>query len=428
MKKRFLPVAACLLLLSIFLNSCIKDTVKRTYTYTLYRPVYQTTAAVRANIKSNAATGVQQPGKLFVKGNFIFLNEVDKGVHVIDNTDPAQPKNVAFIDIPGNVDLAVKGNTLYADLYTDLVAIDISNPLDAHVTKIVENVFPHRYYSSYFSTDSAQVLITDWIIKDTTITETIAAGRWIEQNNNRFFMMEDAVGNKMALAFASSSSATPSPVGMSGSMARFTIVSERLYTVGASELTVFNIANSPTPAFVNSQQIGFNIETIYPFQNRLFVGSTNGMFIYNISNPDKPVQLSQFTHVQSCDPVIADSKHAFVTLRSGTVCNGFANQLEVLDIDNLLQPSLVKTYPMTNPHGLSKDGNLLFICDGADGLKMYDATNPEALQLITTINGIETYDVIAYNNRALVVAKDGLYQFDYSNRANIKQLSKLTLN
>jgi hypothetical protein len=50
-------------------------------------------------------------GKLFIQGHYIFLNEVDKGIHVIDNSNPAQPRNVAFIDIPGNVDLAVKGNT-----------------------------------------------------------------------------------------------------------------------------------------------------------------------------------------------------------------------------------------------------------------------------------------------------------------------------
>jgi hypothetical protein len=116
-----------------------------------------------------------------------------------------------------------------------------------------------------------------------------------------------------------------------------------------------------------------------------------------------------------------------VTLRSGTLCMGFTNQLEVLDISNLLQPSLIKTYPMTNPHGLSKEDDLLFICDGADGLKVYDATLPGNLQLLKTIGGFETYDVIAYNNLALVVAKDGLYQFDYSDRNNIKQLSKITL-
>ncbi|HYC29855.1 MAG TPA: hypothetical protein VEB42_13575, partial [Chitinophagaceae bacterium] len=105
------------------LQSCLKDSYTRSTTYTYYQPVYKTTAEVRANIKSNPSQKIERPGKLYIKGQYIFLNEIDKGVHIIDNSNPANPRNIAFIDIPGNVDIAVKGNTLYADLYTDLVAI-----------------------------------------------------------------------------------------------------------------------------------------------------------------------------------------------------------------------------------------------------------------------------------------------------------------
>ena len=60
---------------------------------------------------------------------------------------------------------------------------------------------------------------------------------------------------------------------------------------------------------------------------------------------------------------------------------------------------------MTRPQGLSKDGNLLFICDGPDGLKVYDASHVQNLKHLKTIGGMETYDVIAYNKRAIVVAR-----------------------
>lgn len=415
-----------LLFALLLLSGCIKDTVKRTYSYTLYRPVYKTTAAVRANIKSNGAVVIQQPGKLFIKGSYIFLNEVDKGIHVIDNSNPAQPKNVAFIDIPGNVDIAVKGNILYADLYTDLIALDIADPEKATVTKIIENVFPHRYYTNFYGVDTSLV-ITDWIKKDTTVTERYTTGMWKNFNGGWAMLAESSGGRALDGAFSSTVKAA-SPAAMGGSMARFAIADDRLYAVGTQELKVFNLAKASEPFLVSEKQVGFGIETIFPFKGKLFIGSMNGMFIYNMTNPDQPAQLSQFTHVSSCDPVIADDDYAFVTLRSGTACNGFTNQLEVLDITNLLQPFLVKTYPMTNPHGLSKDGNLLFICDGAYGLKIYNAAKPNALQLVKTIAGMETYDVIAYNGLALVVARDGLYQFDYRNHNAIRQLSKITLN
>jgi hypothetical protein len=418
MKKSILALPglaiACCLLLS--LQSCLKDSYKRTHTYTYYKPVYKTTAEVRANIKSNAAQPVERPGKIYIKDQYIFLNDIDKGIHIIDNSNPDQPRNVAFIDIPGNLDIAVKGNTLYADLYTDLVAIDITNPLQVSLKKVVESIFPRRYYDS-FRPDTSRI-IGHWEKRDTTVTEEADLGEFIGSGNIFLSVAADAGGGK---------SGSVAPHGMGGSMARFTIASDRLYTVGDNDLDVFNITNAENPVNVSRKSLGWNIETIYPFMNKLFIGSRTGMFIYNISNPDNPVQEGQFTHVSSCDPVIADQQYAYVTLRSGTTCQGFTNQLEILNISNFGSPSLVKIYQLTSPHGLSKDGNTLFICDGRDGLKVYNATNVQNLQLIKHVGDMETYDVIAWNNNALVVAKDGLYQFDYSNLNNIRLRSKINV-
>src|ERR1700682_5132178 len=103
----------CIILLSIFTffaGGCLKDKIKSSYTYKLYTPVYKTLTEVRNNMKSNPATGMINTGKLYIKGNYIFLNEFDKGIHVIDNSNPTQPRNIAFIDIPGNEDIAVKGS------------------------------------------------------------------------------------------------------------------------------------------------------------------------------------------------------------------------------------------------------------------------------------------------------------------------------
>ena len=80
---------------------------------------------------------------------------------------------------------------------------------------------------------------------------------------------------------------------------------------------------------------------------------------------------------------------------------------------------------MTNPHGLAKDGNWLFICDGKDGLRIYDNSLPTNITEIKQIKGMETYDVIAGGGNVLVVATDGLYQFNYSDIKNIQQVSKL---
>jgi hypothetical protein len=418
MRKHYILAVAILLCTSFFfLPGCLKDSYTKTYSYTYYQPVYKTAAEVRTNIKSNTSQSIARPGKMFVKGNYIFLNEVDKGIHVIDNSDPSKPLTIAFIDIPGNLDIAVKGNTLYADLYTDLVAIDISDPKNVVLKKVVEGVFPYRYYGG-FTADRSMIIAT-WEKRDTTITEKMDMGRWARS--------EGVFLSSSFSADASSKSGGSSPYGVGGSMARFTIVNERLYTVGTSELQVFNISNTIDPVYTTKKNMNANIETIYPFLNKLFIGSQTGMFIYNLSNPDNPVQVGQFSHVMSCDPVIADNEYAYVTLRSGNRCTGFTNELDILRLNNLTDPSLLKIYPMKNPHGLSKDGNTLFICDGTDGLKVYNAANVSNIQLIKQINDIETFDVITLDGIALVVAKDGLYQYDYTNLSNIHQLSKITI-
>jgi hypothetical protein len=407
----------CVFITLFFLAGCVKD--KYTHTYTFYTPVYKTTAEVRANIKSNKSREIERPGKLFIKGNYIFLNDIDKGIHILDNSSPANPKNVAFIDIPGNMDLAVKGNILYADLYTDLIAIDISNPLQVTVKSFIDNAFPFRMYSGGFAADRSKIIV-DWEKRDTTITFDGPGGNFWSSCSG--CVLEDM--SRMSGLSPLSSQKAFSPFGMGGSMARFTIVNSHLYTVSNQSLDVFNISTPENPSFTSKVQLGWGIETIYPFKNKLFIGSVTGMFIYDISNPAQPSKQGQFNHVRRCDPVIAEDKYAYVTLRTGTGCPGSTNQLDVVDITDVFNPSLVKSYPMSNPHGLSKDGDLLFICDGKQGLKVYDASDPNNVSLLKHISGPDTYDVIAWNDVAIVSAADGLYQYDYSNVNDIKLLSK----
>ena len=217
-------------------------------------------------------------------------------------------------------------------------------------------------------------------------------------------------------------------MGTGGSMARFAIVTNYLYTVNSSNLTVFDISGSNGPAYVNSTTVDFHVETIYPFQDKLFIGSNNGMFIYSLNgSPANPVKVGQFTHARSCDPVISDGQYAYITLHSGSSCEGYNNELDVVRLNMLVDASLVQVYHFTSPEGLSKDGDLLFVCDGTDGLKVFDASDVLNMKLLQRLPIGDAYDVIAQNHIALVITTDALYQFDYNDPANIHLLSKLSV-
>ena len=417
--KKFKTITLLVIaVLPVAFSACVKDQCEKTRTYTFYRPVYKTKEEVRANIKSNAPRPLNKTGKLYIRGNYIFLNEVDKGIHIINNSNPANPVNVAFIDIPGNMELAVKGDMLYADMYTDLVTIDISNPSNITVKKIIENLFPYRYYGSGFNADHSMV-IAEWQRVDTTVTEDCNSQSWL---------FNDMTGGVFFGPANLASSASSSPYGVGGSMARFAVLNDRMYTVTTTDLDVFNISNASDPMHSNTINLGWNIETIYPFKNKLFIGSMTGMFIYNVVNPDNPTPAGSFAHVRTCDPVIADDTYAYVTLSSGNACAGFTNELDILLLNNFTNPELLKVYEMTNPKGLAKDGDNLFICDGTAGLKVFNAADVMNLQPIETIEGIDPVDVIAFNKLAIVVASDGLYQYDYTNINDIRLLSKITIN
>jgi hypothetical protein len=418
--KNIFRIATGLLSVStlLLLQGCIKDVQKNTYTYTYYEPVYAPYNVVLANIKSNPSADIAVPGKIAIKGNYIYVNEVNKGIHIIDNSKHGAPVNIAFIDVPGNVDIAVKGNTLYADFYTDLVAIDITDPLKASVKNIVKHIFPERSYYGGFTGDNSQV-IASWIKKTVTVTG----------NNNVYPYYPGGVfysGSDAGLSHSASPKATPA--GINGSLSRFALINNYLYSVGYDSLRVTDVSVEDSPVPVNSVSVGWGIETLYPFKDKLFIGSTSGMFIFSVANATLPQQLGTFSHARTCDPVIADDNTAYVTLHSGTECLGFSNQLDVLNITDILNPALIKTYPLVNPRGLSKDGDLLFICDGDAGLKVFDAGDSNAITLIKQFDITGANDVIAYDNVALVMAGDGIYQYDYSDKLNIKLLSKIAIS
>lgn len=422
MKKlnAFLTRFSLMAVFVVLLQGCFKDTVESEYRYTIYQPIFKTLQQVRNDIMTSPPIKVSFPGKIYLKDKYIFVTETYQGIHIIDNANPSNPKNIGFIKIPSNVDMAVKNNTLYADMYSDLVTIDISNPESVKFKTVVPKIFVENGW--YINQDK---VIAGWDKKDTVVyskKDAIAKGdeRWVPVEYSSYYYT-GAQGSTGAAG------APPASYGTGGSLARFTALQDRLYTVGNKNFSIFNIADDFNPAFVARKDLGWGVETIFPFKDNLFVGTTTGVRIFSLANLDNPAEIGMFGHVRRCDPVVANDKNAFATLRAGSTCGGNTSELTVLNIQNLTSPTLVKSYQLENPYGLGLDGTTLFICDGTAGLKIYDAADVSNLKLITTIKDIEPFDVIAANGLAIVVGRKGIYQYDYKDLNNIKLLSTTKL-
>jgi hypothetical protein len=401
------------------LLSC-KDKIEQVYT--VNNPVYLSYNDLRNSFKVADGQEIIHPGKIYFKDHYIFVNEYQKGIHVIDNTDPGSPQIVKFIEIPGCVDLAIRDNILYADSYVDLVAIDISNLDDIREVKRIEGVFP------YMIPDCANGIAEGVDASKGVVVEWTTSRRTVEIKDDNLYPQypywrEDFM---FVAAYNSSGSKTGATnTGTGGSLARFMVYDDYLYTVDNSSLRLFSISVPADPGMVKEMYVGWNIETLYPYENKLFLGSTNGMFIYNLQDPSNPEFISQFRHASSCDPVVVEGDYAYVTLRAGNLCGDIKSQLDVIDISDIQNPLLVADYLMEEPYGLGIDDSLLFVCDGSAGLKIYNAVDPKTIDQhkLGQYDDIQAYDVIPLGNILVMIGTDGLYQYDYSDPRNIKLLS-----
>ncbi len=117
-------IIACSILLTMI--SCNKEAKK---TIRVNVPVYMSYETFREGdlIQTDGIRTLGNTGKIYFKDNYIFINDKFNGVHVVDNADPSNPDNAYYISIPGNTDISIKGDKLYANSFMDLVVIDISN-------------------------------------------------------------------------------------------------------------------------------------------------------------------------------------------------------------------------------------------------------------------------------------------------------------
>jgi hypothetical protein len=411
-KKVYYTLAA---LLIFSLSGCYKDEIFTKQRVKVMTPEYMDYSTLRASFRVEAPRAMSKPGKIYVYGNFLLINEIEKGVHIIDKSNPANPNPIAFLNLPGNIDIAVRGNYLYADSYIDLVVIDIAQPATAREVGRVQDAFPYPTYSyPYQAPDPQKGVPIAWQEKEIEIE--------VRQGRGGMDIMPFERGN-MARDGLASPAAQGALKGKGGSMARFTLYKNYLYTVDRQNLQVFDIAAPTSPNRQNQINVGFEIETIFPAQEHLFIGSQEAMYIYGLSQPAAPHLVSKYTHIRSCDPVAVWGDYAYVTLRAGNTCRGGVNQLEVISIKNLESPGLIRAYPMQEPFGLGADENLLFVCD--NGLKVYNSQKPDNLILLKHYASFKGYDVIPNQGELLVSAKEGVYLYEYTDSGELTLMSEI---
>jgi hypothetical protein len=317
----------------------------------------------------------------------------------------------------------VRNNILYVDSYTDLLSFDISDPHNPHFISRVNDVFTFEHwhllpgYDQDYpmrNIDHTQGIVTGWALEETEeedLDRTNWGGGWGREDVMTF---NGGVANSNAFIGGA---------GIAGSTARFAIWDHFLYTLESRELGIFDIQEGMVHQ--RDEVLTMTCETLYPAEGYLYIGTTTGMLIYDIQNPGNPTFVSAYMHFTSCDPVVVQGDKAFVTLSTGRMCGGSENVLQVIDLSNILAPTLLYQFNMTNPKGLGLADNTLFLCDGADGLKVFDKTDLSTIDqhMISQFSGITAADVIPHNQVLMMTAAEGIYQYSFADLNHITQLS-----
>lgn len=413
--KKFLFLI--IVLSAIVFQSCLNDECTETRSFVQYTPVYLTKAQIRTDIKFEPERKLENPGKMYFYKTYLFVNDQGKGVHLFDLKNETKPVKLGFYDIPGNFDIAIKNNILYADNVIDLIALDITDISKPKLVKRIEDfngnyvgVNINQYYA--YSVKSDRTLVLD--CSDPNF-------------NNGIFFFGGGVAfdrNSAPNSTTIQSGAGSSGTGIGGSFARFTVVRDYLYVVDQASLKSYLVSTPENPIHKHTNNLGWGIETIFPYKDKLFIGSNAGMYIFDNSRPETPVLQSVFEHARACDPVVVNENTAYVTLRNGTECRGFINQLDVIDISNVLKPKLIKSYPMKHPHGLSVNGERVYLAEGSHGFKVLDVKNPADVSVLGEVSNIHSYDMISISkDRLFMIGDDGFYIYDVSNDKSPKLLS-----
>jgi len=405
------PLFFTLFFAFIFFQSCEEE--KEVNLSNVAVPVTQSIADFRASVKVQEPKSIKESGKIYAWEDYIFINDKNEGVHIIDNTDPFNPQNIRFLKIPRNMDIAIKDKKLYADNGMDLVVFDISDINRISEIGRVQNVFPNYYatapenvsYVDFDNFDPSQEVIVGYVIEKRKI-------EYADTNEGPFFeSAADGGGN----------------TGTGGSMARFSLNGNYLYVAGESSLSAFDISSPSQPTRLSNEYVGWQVETVFNYEDHLYLGSSTGMYIYDLEDPATPQKVSFLQHVRGCDPVVVKDNYAYVTIRGGNACGQDLNVLEIVDITDKANPAVVNSYEMVNPYGLGVKDDWLFICDGDAGLKIFGIEETPNLEYIDQFSNINTYDVIPLDERLLMVGDNILYQYSYKGN-EINLISSFTLN
>ena len=396
--------------LTVLFTSCNQDRGTISMTYNKATAIYGDIEEVRNVPLYAAARSIDNPGKIFIGNDFLLIGEEGAGIHVFDNSNPSSPAPVGFIQLPFTKEFYVENNFIYAESHYDFLKIDLTTITSPVMVDREENAFSQPI------TNSAGETLMGFNFN--VVTESFKLNsdeaRALEESRYLYY---DYMNNMIPPSSVPSSFAG-NGTEVKGTLNKITVANNHVYVIGEDKLYAFK-DDAGALTYIGETYVQPGMETVYPENDRLFIGTESSMVVMNISSPSSPEHISTYAHPTSCDPVYPFGNVAYLTLRTGDFsgCSGDENTLDVIDISNINSPFDIASIPMTSPYGMTVVNNYLFVGEGVNGLTVFDVTNPQNPVESTSLS-IEAYDIMPHPTDPTIILTAGhsgleQYSIDY---------------
>lgn len=145
----------------IFLLSCSRP--ERHYESS-YEVVKMSRTDFENAVKITSPVKMKKAGKIYIKDNYLFIGDTNSGFHIYDNSNPEKPISIAFLEMPGVTDIAIRNDVFYANQAVDLIAFKLDiDKKQVQILKRIKNTFPELEspdrFDGYVKDDE---VIVDW--------------------------------------------------------------------------------------------------------------------------------------------------------------------------------------------------------------------------------------------------------------------------
>jgi hypothetical protein len=152
-----------------------------------------------------------------------------------------------------------------------------------------------------------------------------------------------------------------------------------------------------------------SVKDIARVDDLIYVLRTDGIEMWGGMGGTEPVREGMYTHIGSRCMAVSGS-HAFI---------GSTNDIDVLDISNPSQPSLLSSLPLPSaliPSKIEMSGNLLYIHSSVPGIGVIDVSDPSHLQVVGgyLVADRPTYMDLKSSMLVTIVPEQGLLLFNLS--------------